>query len=123
MLKLQNGRLVGSSGLSVNWTNVRLEPKPDGYQRTRDVMPGYQFGLTETIKVVFLPEPPSEIRPVAGLTTQKIKSLRWFAEVPTPTSIIGRSIIGYETAPDGRERPVVGYQCLDNDLCLQWERL
>jgi hypothetical protein len=119
VIKLQNGRIVGSGGMTTNWVNVALSPTPNGYQRTRDVMPGYRFGLQDELTVLPLANTPPEIKPSKGLTKAQLQELRWTAEAPVQPSSLGRLLIGKDA--DGTPR--VGYQCMDDGLCLQWERL
>jgi hypothetical protein len=119
VLKLQNGRIVGSGGMTTNWVNVTLTPTVTGYERKRDVMPNYRFGLHDMLEIKTLARAPSEIKTSASLTRERITQLRWTEEAPKTPSSLGRIVIGRDTAGT----PRVGYQCLDDGLCLQWERL
>lgn len=122
VIKLQNGRIVGSAGLTTNWVSVNIEPIDGGYQRTRDVMPGYRFGLKDVFLIRPLSYAPPEARRIKGLTEEKLKSLSWVEEAPKNPSALGRTVIGYRQF-DQKKEPVSGYQCLDDGLCLGWERL
>jgi hypothetical protein len=119
VLKLQNGRIVGSGGMTTNWVKVTLTSTATGYERTRDVMPNYRFGLRDVLEIKTLARPPSEIKTSKELTRERLAQLSWTGEAPKTKSPLGRIVIGRDT--DGTPR--VGYQCLDDGLCLQWERL
>lgn len=127
VIKFQNGRIVGTGGLATNWVGVNIIPLHNGgYQRIRDVMPGYRFGLMETVAVQKLPAIPSEIKAVAGFNWQRLTTLQWQEEAPQPSlssSVLPRNLIGYEQRPDGQQRAAAGFQCIDDGICIQWERL
>jgi hypothetical protein len=123
VLKLQNGRIVGSGGLTTNWVHVHIEPFAQGYERTRDVMPGYRFGLRDRFLIRPLAKPPSEMKASGTLTKEKLEALQWFEEVPVTASVTGRVIIGFEPREGFTKQAKVGFQCLDDGLCIRWERL
>ena len=70
VLRLQNGRLAGISGLPVEWRAVRLPDlppwsslaaagKPFPWVRVRDVMPGYRYGVRDALTLGVAPAPPA----------------------------------------------------------------
>ena len=135
VLRLQNGRMVGAIGLTTEWRNVvvpELLPWPalarvEGqthWMRVRDVMPGYRFGVRDTLALqVAAPPPKSALRDIDP------QSLTWFEERTEPQASGGRP------APE-RSLPVARYavsfrnsagtaiygeQCLKADLCFTWQ--
>lgn len=143
VLRLQNGRLVGAVGLTTEWRNVTLPELPSWsaaaradrayrWTRTRDVMPGYRFGVKDalTLRVVEAPQRSA----LQGLEPQH---LTWFEERVESESIAGLSaVFGYGVRAvamlpptryavdfaDSGETVVYGEQCLAADLCFTWQR-
>lgn len=143
VLRLQNGRLVGAVGLTTEWRHVSLPEMPSWsataradqafrWTRTRDVMPGYRFGVKDVLSLRVVAEPKrSELK---GLDSQR---LTWFEErvesgpVAGFSGIFGDSIAADAALPparyavdfrDGQETVVYGEQCLAPDLCFTWQR-
>ncbi|MCG6951071.1 MAG: YjbF family lipoprotein [Betaproteobacteria bacterium] len=130
VLKLQNGRLVGALGLTTEWRGVVLPVLPDWgdlvasseplhWTRTRDVMPGYRYGVEDRLTL-------KRIAPVDNSRLIGIDpaSLTWFEETDTPSP-------GEEALPTVRyaldlraiaEPVVYGEACLTKDLCFAWQR-
>ena len=143
VLRLQKGRLVGAVGLTTEWRNVSIPELPSWsavaasdrvfrWTRTRDVMPGYRFGVKDelSLRVVKVPQ-RSELH---GVEPQR---LTWFEERDESesgawTSEIFSGSVGanaalpparYAVAFDGgRETVVYGEQCLAARLCFAWQR-
>ena len=131
VLKLQQGRVIGVIGTTTEWRNVRLpelpawsalarESAPRRWVRTRDVMPGYRYGLREALLVGPAPTPER-----SALRDLDARSLAWFEErLETP-------IPGEKALPParyavriagGKETVVYGEQCLAPELCFTWQR-
>lgn len=132
VIKLRDGRLVGSAGLPVDWREVRQASPPDwltlargrssasepsNYARERDVMPGYRYGLREAMTVRGIPALP---RSVAGIRGD---SLSWFEES-------SRSLDAAAALPPARfavlvssadARVLYSEQCLSAGVCLSFE--
>jgi hypothetical protein len=123
LLKLQNGRVVGSAGLGTNWQAVRWSSLPAWdsvpaqgitFERERDVMPGYRYGVRDLL----------ELRPIDALPSGlnlpqspwRIDGVRWFVE----TELNGQLPPSYFAVdPSRADQPVVfSRQCLSVDLCL-----
>jgi len=143
VLRLQNGRLVGAVGLTTEWRNVTLPELPSWsaaaradrafrWTRTRDVMPGYRFGVNDVLSLRVV----EALRRSAlqGLDPQR---LTWFEERVEPGPVAGLSgIFGSSGGADavlpparyavdflgGEETVVYGEQCLAADLCFTWQR-
>jgi len=124
VLRMQNGRLVGAVGLTTEWREVSLPALPPWgelarntapfrWERVRDVMPGYRYGVRDalTLSAVTLP-PRSEL---IGLAPE---SLAWFEErggdLPP-----ARYAVEFR---DGAATVVYGEQCLADKLCFSWQR-
>ena len=138
VIRLQNGRIVGSSGTSIEWREVLIPPMPSWsaiarakeftWLRTRDVMPGYRFGVNDRL-VLRLIEPPGN----TSLVGIQAKNLTWFEEtIREPQSELpNESLQSFEALPparyavafsDGGEQVVYGEQCLARTFCFTWQR-
>ena len=84
MLRLQKGRVVATLGLETDWRAVRhaaaapawkdmLERKSVIYQRERDEMPGFRFGIAETVSLYAVRTPTN-----ARLIGFAAQDLRWY---------------------------------------------
>ncbi|WP_413764322.1 YjbF family lipoprotein [Variovorax sp. Varisp41] len=132
VVRLLNGRLVGTTGLSTDWRTVRFMDWPDWpsassgsstpvqrYQRERDVMPGYRFGIRDEITRIAIPTPNDTS--LAGIDPS---SLQWYEE----RSVSLPATASVPTARFGVSRktgsPVVIYseQCISSSLCMSFER-
>jgi len=121
VLRLQNGRLVGAAGLTVDWSNVHFSAYPHWSDiaspltltRSRDVMPGYAYGVTDTL----------QLRPIAppartDLADLRSNALQWYEE-----DARGLRPARYAVMREAGETVVVyGEQCLSNNFCLSWQR-
>ena len=134
VLRLQNGRVAGTVGLTTEWRRVVFPALPTWtalgkiggqtqWRRTRDVMPGYRFGMTDLLSLESIPPPKSnELKGVDP------SSLSWFEErmvgqegvhAMEPLLPVARYAVEFD---DGRETVVYGEQCLTPELCLTWPR-
>lgn len=134
VIRLQNGRLVGAAGTLTEWRHVRApalpswrelakQDSPYAWARTRDVMPGYRFNVTDKLQVVVI-APPEQSR-VVGVAPA---TLTWFEEsfaAQSPTHDAAEALKPARYAVDfsgSNERVVYAEQCLSVDLCLTWQR-
>ena len=138
VLRLQNGRVVGAVGLTTEWRNVTSSEEPSWavaarsnqslhWTRTRDVMPGYRFGVKDKLSLREVKVPSRSA--LQGLDPMR---LRWFEE--RAESRPGSTFFG--NAADAPLPParfaveiqsdqatvVYGEQCLAADLCFTWQR-
>jgi hypothetical protein len=126
VVRLLDGRLVGTTGLSTDWREVRLSDPPGwsqsdarSYERERDMMPGYRFGIRDRIVQTPIAPPPQ-----VALAGTAASSLRWYEERSTsrpasaalPPARFGVSQAG------GTPRVVYSEQCISNDLCMSFEQ-
>ncbi|MEI7679946.1 MAG: YjbF family lipoprotein [Betaproteobacteria bacterium] len=142
VLRLQNGRLVGATGSPTEWQGVDIPllpawatlartTEPLQWTRTRDVMPGYRFGLRDALSLRVTAAPDKSA--LLGITPQ---SLVWFEErmqpPPTATGVFSTlnpsddnnlPVARYALAlRDGKSTIVYGEQCLSARLCFSWQR-
>lgn len=144
LLRLQNGRLAGAVGLTTEWRDVSIPELPSWaalarsenqslqWIRTRDLMPGYRFGVKDVLalRVVTAPEK-------TALKDLDPRFLTWFEErveaepvVSAPGFFANTSAVDLPLPParyavdlrDGRETVVYGEQCLAVRLCFSWQR-
>lgn len=123
-IRLQNGRFVGGSGLPVEWRNVTLSAQP-GWQavgsttkivRRRDVMPGYEYGLVDSITVE-----PIAVPHHTDLYGKPQPDWHWFEEVSSGDAALPPSRYAVETM-GGVPTVVYGEQCLNRNFCISWQR-
>jgi len=130
VLRFQNGRLVGATGLTTEWRNVSVPKIPEWsalarseqpfvWTRVRDVMPGYRFGVEERLTL----QPVSAPRRSALQLTDP-QTLAWFEE-----RLDGWAFAKELNLPPARYAVdlsdgtvVYGEQCLAADLCFTWQR-
>ncbi len=124
--RLQNGRFVGAVGLPVEWRNVLMPELPSWsslahdehpvlWTRIRDVMPGYRFGVKDSLVLRHAKIPNhSEIKVLNPA------ELTWFEERSSSSdSPFARYAVDFHR---GKELVVYGEQCLSETLCFSWQR-
>ncbi len=126
VIRLQNGRIVGTAGLETDWRAVRRASVPAWkamagytaveYRRERDEMPNYRFGIAESVSLYAVPAPSN-----SKLVRMPAKDLRWFEE-----TVLGQP----DRLPSARfalrvteDEPRVVYaeQCLTREFCLAYQ--
>ncbi len=136
VLRLQNGRIVGATGLTTEWRNVQLSDSPrwasilaaafHSIKRVRDIMPGYSYGVEDTL-VARPSSPPAR----SSLIDVDPSSLAWFEETIARTHRTGRpgpafdsdAVSRFAVRIDGTQETVVyGEQCLSKEVCFAWQR-
>ena len=125
VLRLQDGRVVGSTGGETDWLAVSFAGRPGwgeiqgpvSFVRTRDVQPGYRLGLRETLTLRPIPAPAdSRLRDIPA------QALSWFEErVTDGTMALPPSRYGVYLSPSG-PRVIYGEHCLSATLCFSWQR-
>ena len=129
VVKLLDGRLVGTTGLTTDWREVRFSrlpawseavnaSQPKTFERERDMMPGYRFGIRDEIVQTPIAVPQSAVAGTAAA------SLRWYEErsVSRPSSAaLPPARFGVSQA-GGTPRVVYSEQCISNDLCMSFEQ-
>lgn len=136
VLRIQNGRVIGAVGLTTEWHNVVLPELPrwselariagdKRWVRTRDVLPGYHFGVRDALALHVSP-PPFK----SALQNLDPKTLTWFEERIEPNEMGGPGAKEHVLPParyavafrDSADTVVYGEQCLASDLCFTWQR-
>lgn len=126
ILRLQNGRILSSAGLELDWHAVRYTGLPDWigvvnrnnaeFSRERDEMPGHRFGLVDRIALYLVPAPKD-----AHLIGVDPTTLMWFEEranaglAQLPSARYGLRLEA------GNPRVVYGEQCLTDRFCIAWQ--
>jgi len=132
VIRTQNGRIVSTSGLPLDWTRVTFTKPPPPwvgaqvrelvYERQRDEVPSYRFGLKERVQATFFATPKAASLPFAlpsSLSPDKAVRLRWVRErvtqgvgpgLPDAWFALGGAV--------GRESLVFSRQCLSVSFCL-----
>jgi len=125
LLRLQNGRLVGNTSLLPEWRTVELPElpswsslaagnKPLQWERIRDVMPGYRYGIRD--KLVLSPMPAPRTSGLLGVDPQK---LVWFEERMETSTDERLPLARYATQGN---TVIYGEQCVSARNCLKWQR-
>ena len=125
-IRLQNGRVVGTAGLETDWRAVRNVSLPAWkdmagrtavvYRRERDEMPGYRFGIAETVSVY-----PVRVPNNAKLKRLSPEGLQWYEEAVLGASNglpSGRFAL---TTQNAELRVIYGEQCLSREFCFAWQ--
>lgn len=125
VLRLRDGRLVGASmnrgtdWLSVSFTNLpRWEQVvvQASFERSRDISPGYQYGIREKMLIQRISQPND-----SRLLLIAASSLTWFEESAEGAG--GLPPVRYGVSMAGAVPQVVyAEQCLSGDFCFSWQR-
>jgi len=137
VLRIQNGRIIGASGTVTEWQSVSIPPlptwltlskasEPFRWTRSRDLMPGYRYGVKDPLISRVVPPP---VR--SQLLGVDPASLVWFEEDFDSAVQLPISTGGGDRLPtaryavslgQGNEVVVYAEQCLAIDLCFSWQR-
>lgn len=126
VVRFRDGRLVGAVGLDTEWRNVTIPNipawsvlaranKPYRWVRTRDVMPGYRYGVKDELVLNTIPAPEK-----SELLDVDPGKLVWFEEDDV-SKVLPPARYGVDLS-GGREIVVYGEQCVAPDLCFSWQR-
>lgn len=131
VIKLRSGRIVATQGLGVDWSAVRFPQAPPAwdelglsgaiFERERDELPGYRFGVRDRIVLEPVAFPKALALPVS-LSEHVARRYSWFAETAWQadgTVIRSWFALGY---PDSLPAIVYSEQCLTVNLCLRMQR-
>ncbi len=144
VLRLRDGLVLGTAGLPVNWVDVAYSAWPDWaalaatsashppsslqasaaagmtLKRERDVLPGYRFGLSDTLALTPI-APPAHTQ-LMGIDPA---SLHWFAlrNMHASSHAVGFYAVRTLRQSNGstQAQVVYGEQCLSAQLCLTWQ--
>lgn len=126
VLRLQNGRILSTAGLELNWQAVRYKGLPDwrtivaksklAFTRERDEMPGYRFDLVDRVELYAVPAPKN-----AHLVGVDPTTLLWFEErVQSALGSLPTARYGLRLEA-GEPRVVYGEQCFTDRFCMAWQ--
>jgi len=132
VLKLQNGRIVGTAGLALDWRRVSfpvappawLTLSPDGalLSRLHDEFPGYRLGIEQRLQVKPGSAAPPTILP-SNLTPALAARYQWFLETPVNPADAAVPPSWYALGPyQGQQMVIFSRQCLSAVLCLKIQR-
>lgn len=138
VLKLQNGRIVATQGLELDWPAVRFAAAPPAWaalaadtavaaatlEREHDELPGYRYGVRERLVLQVLEQAPPLTGPGA-LRADLAKRYAWFQETATPHDVLGAAVLTNWYAWGmhlGQRTVVYSQQCLKPDFCLRMQR-
>lgn len=131
VLKLQNGRIVGTAGLAADWSAVSFSPAlptwdavtPQGlaFTRTHDQAPGYRATITHRMQLKPWPGLPPVVLP-RSLPTILASRFNWYQElaVDGPASHLPPAWYAVGTY-EGQRSVVYSEQCLSPTLCLKMQ--
>ncbi len=122
MLKLQNGRIVQVLGmvrevrrLSTNtplWTDLTSRKLPVVWSQTKDVMPGYRFGLQEFVIT-------QQVEPTSTEHSHSRAATHWIAEEVKSKDASGRTWIYKQKFALANKESVYSEQCVAKDMCFK----
>ena len=137
ILRLQNGRIVGASGLPTEWRRVTVNQpawseigksqQAVSVMRQRDIMPGYRTGVQDEL-VLHPVSPPAR----SALKAVDPEALTWFEERSRARTGLARFIFEDADAlppsryavdlAAGRSDVIYSEVCLAPDFCFTWQR-
>lgn len=126
VIKLQNCRILSTTGLETDWRNVRNHNLPTWtnllgsssvkFTRHLDEMPGFRFGIVQSVHLYKIPTPKN-----AQLMGFSPSELIWFEE-KVLDSAHGLPSARYGLrVKDGVAAVVYADQCLSKDFCFTWQ--
>jgi len=140
VVQIQGGRLKGTQGLEVNWTEVQFDNAPSltdlatldqliarspkasvRFQRSRSVMPSYRANIQETVELRLLDSAPSDAPKVLKNSTTPF---RWIEERVVMQTQVQNNYLAPLRAVYALD-PVQGQvvyanQCLTQTVCISW---
>jgi len=126
VLRLQNGRIIGTAGLETDWLNVSYSSLPSWqtlanvssaiYYLERDQMPGYRFGIKESLAIYRTPPPTN-----SKMVKTSAKHFRWYEEVSqnSPNNLPSARFAVQEIG--GVFQVAYAEQCFTENYCLSWQ--
>ena len=128
VIKLQNGRIVSTTGLETNWRAVRFPVAPPAwsvvaeeggsYNRLRDEMPGHRYSLSDRLQLKPQAGLPS-IQLPASLSREQANTYRWFSETALSSGDASLAPSWFAWgAYRGQSTVVFSQQCLSATFCL-----
>ena len=125
VIRLRDGRLVGATmNLGTDWLSVSFTRLPRwdqigvqaSFERSRDISPGYQYGIKEKMLIRRIPQPND-----SQLQLIKPSSLTWFEERAEGAGALPPARYGVNMIA-AIPQVVYAEQCLSADFCFSWQR-
>ena len=132
VIKTQNGRIVGATGLELDWRRVWFPVAPPAwvdvpqqgstYQRLRDQMPGYHDSVSDQLEIKpWIDTPPVNLPANQSLVVES--AYQWFREQSLSTTGQPLPPAWFALGRRGGQRVVVySEQCLSASYCLKLQR-
>ncbi len=131
ILKIQNGRIVGTAGLTSNWQQVDISKAPSTWSgigtgvqwtRTHDESPGYKYAVSDVLVVSewqgLPPHPVSSTLPLSVA-----KTYRWYVEQSSDGQSSKLPAAWFAvSSQNGVETVEYSEQCITPDLCFSLQR-
>lgn len=132
VIKLQHGRIVGTAGLAIDWRAVHFPSAPPDwtavpsqgsvYQRLRDEMPAYRYGISEQIELKPWLGVPAITLP-ASLPDAQARAYGWFRETTRTSGDHALPPAWFAWGRQGGQSTVLySEQCLSATVCLTLQR-
>ncbi|MDD5029605.1 MAG: YjbF family lipoprotein [Rhodoferax sp.] len=132
IIKIQNGRIVATAGLPMDWLRVDfavpppiwgvVNGLPTSYTRVRDEMAGYRYGVTENLALEAVVGPPANVL-TKTLPLELAQAYVWYVETTQDRGSRALPPSWYAVATVGGSQAVVySYQCLSPQVCLSLQR-
>lgn len=126
MLKLQNGRIVQVLGMTrevrrlssntPSWTNLTSRKMPVVWSQTKDVMPGYRFGLQEFVIT-------QQVEPTSTEQSLSKAATHWIAEEIKSKDASGKTWVYKQKFALVNNEVVYSEQCVAKDMCFNLKPL
>lgn len=125
VLRLRDGRVVGATlKTGTNWLAVSFAHLPRWeavdsqvtFERSRDVSPGYQYGIKEKVLIRRI-APPDDTQ----LQRVPASSLTWFEETVQGAADARPARYAVSLNDGGAHRVVYAEQCLSSEFCFSWQ--
>jgi hypothetical protein len=132
VIKTQQGRIVGTAGLALDWRGVHfpvappawsaVNTAPFNFTRVHDEIPVYRFGMLSSVSVESVAGLPAITLP-SSLPTDVARTYVWYRETPSTASLQVLPPSWFAVAPyHGKPTVVYSFQCLSKQLCLSLQR-
>lgn len=124
VMRLQNGHLISMTGTRIEWRSSTLSAMPvwptetalpTTYTRSRDVMPGYRFGVVDQLSLRVI-DTPAQSR----LVTITPRTLRWFEALEDQGLLPPARFAVLKFL--GQDKVIYGEQCISAAVCLTWQQ-
>jgi len=132
VVRTQQGRIVGTAGLALDWRRVHFSVPPPAwsavtrwpasYTRVREEIPGYRFGLTDNLSLEPVAGPPT-LALSRTLPSDVAQTYAWYRENSESQNLQALPPSWFALASyRGNLTVVYSFQCLSQQLCLSLQR-